>query len=518
MKDLYPIKILLVVFALALPLKTFALEISYPPFFALDKATTLGDVVNVFFSATLGIGAVVAAGYIVFLGFQILTSRGNPEKTGKTRNRITQIIIGLVILAGGTLILRTINPDLGTVHVGPITLVAGPPIDVPVITETPPAESTPIEYALGKTLDDTYKFINGVDTTPTLENTNGDLTLTLVRDRALAVKNDLFSCNESLSLYPNPIDYKTTHTDCSTSGTPPATHCSSYCGDSRACTTDICTGDPCSPGRSDANIKLGDPDTDTRLLLTTVGTFKDLQAFWDESIQPQRDRIQTCGVSRSLLDYATLSLVDSAGISALCSSTGCTQSMDFFCLSSGETTSNARKVHLPLDDPINGSGLLQEEYAFIANIDAIITDMNTCSYLNTTATSESCASGCSYNTVQCTANQNGGINGCPANTWPDLAKLEKLRSRMQTLYDSTKNLAAQIDDAGQLVIASALNNPTLQSFSAITCPEAQQIVASWQTVGCSPNSCCPDKATRELIGNCVNEDFYLCPFTPPANP
>ncbi len=64
----------------------------------------------------LGIGVTLAMVMVVVGGFQYMTARGNPSAIGAARGRITNAILGLLLLLGSFTLLQTINPELVTMR------------------------------------------------------------------------------------------------------------------------------------------------------------------------------------------------------------------------------------------------------------------------------------------------------------------------------------------------------------------------------------------------------------------
>lgn len=64
------------------------------------------------FGFSLGVGAVIAFGIIVYAGLLWTSSMGNPSKIKDAKDRIFAALLGLVILATGFILLNTINPAL----------------------------------------------------------------------------------------------------------------------------------------------------------------------------------------------------------------------------------------------------------------------------------------------------------------------------------------------------------------------------------------------------------------------
>ncbi len=77
-----------------------------------SPATSLGDLIGMIFNYSLQILGLIVFLMILFSGFQWLLAGGNPGTISKARSRITQALLGAVILLASYLILNTINPDL----------------------------------------------------------------------------------------------------------------------------------------------------------------------------------------------------------------------------------------------------------------------------------------------------------------------------------------------------------------------------------------------------------------------
>lgn len=61
---------------------------------------------------SLGIGTLLALLMAVFGGYTIMTAAGSGEQSAKGKEMIGSAVVGLVLLFGAYLLLRTINPDL----------------------------------------------------------------------------------------------------------------------------------------------------------------------------------------------------------------------------------------------------------------------------------------------------------------------------------------------------------------------------------------------------------------------
>jgi hypothetical protein len=78
----------------------------------VTTSTPPGAYVSGFYDFALMIGGVLAFGAIVYGGVLYAISMGNPSRQSEGKEWIQSALIGLLLLAGATLILKTINPDL----------------------------------------------------------------------------------------------------------------------------------------------------------------------------------------------------------------------------------------------------------------------------------------------------------------------------------------------------------------------------------------------------------------------
>ncbi len=111
---------------------------SSPPCLTLDangncqyNQTTLQGYIQVFYQFALAIGGILAVGMIV-AGSIYISISGSVDKEREGRSFITSALLGLVILLGAFLILKTLNPNLTTLT--PPT--APPPVDQSSASQT----------------------------------------------------------------------------------------------------------------------------------------------------------------------------------------------------------------------------------------------------------------------------------------------------------------------------------------------------------------------------------------------
>jgi hypothetical protein len=78
-------------------------------------ATSTSGIVNylmILYSFLFGIAGVLAMGLIIYSGFQWVTAGGNHSNISQAKARISNAILGLIILLSSWVILQTINPNL----------------------------------------------------------------------------------------------------------------------------------------------------------------------------------------------------------------------------------------------------------------------------------------------------------------------------------------------------------------------------------------------------------------------
>src|SRR3989344_6826580 len=130
----------------------------YQLFFSLslaaeEESETIGlglaQRINNFYNWALGIGAIFALGIIVFGGILYITSAGNPDRLREARAWITAALVGLLILFGSFLILKTLNPKLTNLE--DIVLEINPEAETPEIP--PPGTEGNCKYNWGGTCD-----------------------------------------------------------------------------------------------------------------------------------------------------------------------------------------------------------------------------------------------------------------------------------------------------------------------------------------------------------------------------
>jgi len=74
--------------------------------------TSTGSFAKFFLQWALGIGGGIAFLLIVFAGFQIMTSSGNPERLQAGKELLTSAVSGLILLIFAIFVLRIIGVDL----------------------------------------------------------------------------------------------------------------------------------------------------------------------------------------------------------------------------------------------------------------------------------------------------------------------------------------------------------------------------------------------------------------------
>lgn len=110
------------------------LIIDYPPVGGtdIDSKTDLPVLIKYIYLFSLGIVGFIALASIIVGAFQYTISAGNATKIEEAKQRITQAILGILILLSTTLILGTINPDLINLK------LEKDPITVPIFSNNQP--------------------------------------------------------------------------------------------------------------------------------------------------------------------------------------------------------------------------------------------------------------------------------------------------------------------------------------------------------------------------------------------
>lgn len=78
----------------------------------VGDASSIPKCVNQVYIWSMAVGALLALLMIVVGGIMTLTSAGNAARASRGREYITSSVVGLALLFGAYLLLRTINPDL----------------------------------------------------------------------------------------------------------------------------------------------------------------------------------------------------------------------------------------------------------------------------------------------------------------------------------------------------------------------------------------------------------------------
>lgn len=102
-----------------------------------EEAGPAGIIGNLYQFALM-IGGLLAFGAIVWGAIERATAGGNTSKIGDANNRITQALVGLLLLAGGALILTTIRPGF-SLEGGEFRIPGIPGLEPPpLMPATPP--------------------------------------------------------------------------------------------------------------------------------------------------------------------------------------------------------------------------------------------------------------------------------------------------------------------------------------------------------------------------------------------
>lgn len=126
--------VIFLLFLVSLPRFLLALEISYPSIefggrqYGITEKTTLPELIAYIYYFVLGLGGIISLAVMLWGGICYLTSLGNPEAMRGALKRILAALLGLTILLGSFLILKTISPELVTLK--PLELEKAEKIEV----------------------------------------------------------------------------------------------------------------------------------------------------------------------------------------------------------------------------------------------------------------------------------------------------------------------------------------------------------------------------------------------------
>jgi hypothetical protein len=104
-------KLFVILFLIIIPVVSFA-QTATPAANGCSQDAGLGKCVNQIYIWSMSAAAILALLMIVVGGYITLTAAGNAERATRGKSFITSSLIGLVLLFGAYLLLRTINPDL----------------------------------------------------------------------------------------------------------------------------------------------------------------------------------------------------------------------------------------------------------------------------------------------------------------------------------------------------------------------------------------------------------------------
>ena len=157
-------------FTISLP--ALALEVTYPSLFGYSISPTnptLPQYIAYFFVLAMATAGVFAVFSIVIAGIKLLTSVGNPSAMSDAKERIFGSLLGLALLMGSVILLRTINPQLVNPAIGVLTSTPTPGVYAMRYVPPPQGRYAPqnnpfaINVALAHSVDpsnslDNYEF------------------------------------------------------------------------------------------------------------------------------------------------------------------------------------------------------------------------------------------------------------------------------------------------------------------------------------------------------------------------
>jgi len=104
---------------------------------SLNTTSSLPQLINYIYKFALLACGITALVSMIIGAFQYVASAGDSSKAGDAKDRITQALLGVLILLASVLILRTINPDLVT-------------LSLSLPTTTTPTTTTTTYYCWGR--------------------------------------------------------------------------------------------------------------------------------------------------------------------------------------------------------------------------------------------------------------------------------------------------------------------------------------------------------------------------------
>ncbi len=110
--------------ALAWPPTSRAEDVSL--LLAQTNTNNIGVLFTQYFNFAFMLAGVLAFGAIVWGAFKYIIAAGNPSGQSDARDQVLQAIIGLLLLVGAGLILRTIDPNLASIELGKLSPLTAP--------------------------------------------------------------------------------------------------------------------------------------------------------------------------------------------------------------------------------------------------------------------------------------------------------------------------------------------------------------------------------------------------------
>jgi len=460
----------LVASLLLLPGKSLALELSYPSFFPIHEGLQLNELIQIIFTASLTLGAVLAFVSLVYTGFEYIVSGDNPGKRSEARQHVINAVAGIIILLSSVLILRVINPNLVTI---PPILVNALRIEEPQITpgQDPASEEIGGDYARLRlsenlnTLEEALEKIQGEDSS----------LLAIIAERMKECGPNL--CTPGSIPYTVLEEYDCAYESCSTDDEGNES-CGTVSATCSQCVPAVCTGSSCEGEPLSGKDKLAEQ------VSGAVKQFNDLQSLY-RTIELGRGTISSCGENS----------ISCVSLRAAGSSQSCDPAQDFFCGASGTSS-----VALPLRE------LVALEEKFIPAIKDISKQLLGATCSNTTF---SCDGGCGGVTGQCTPSD--APSGCPPELFTAARALDEIGGAMDAQRQQLSSIIASADSA--LEISTQSGGEAL----LLSCAEARALVADLRQSGvykdgtcATTTTCCPTPQVEEVLRQCDPVDLFLC--------
>ncbi|MFZ2593856.1 MAG: hypothetical protein WAX38_03740 [Minisyncoccia bacterium] len=91
-----------------------------------EEYDSIGPFLNAIFKMSISIGGVVAVSQFVYGGLVYMMSESGAVQMGESKGRMTNAVLGLLMLLSTYIIFQQINPDMLKLSVEPVPIQANP--------------------------------------------------------------------------------------------------------------------------------------------------------------------------------------------------------------------------------------------------------------------------------------------------------------------------------------------------------------------------------------------------------